>query len=78
MDYPKTDWALEQLVNELVQMHKDTAIDLADWPKALVIVKRYFRVETKLEFTYLKDKEKSKMGIHSKYENEKYKHRPNC
>lgn len=74
MDYDKTDYALEQLAKELVQMHKDTAIDLSDWPKALLIVRRYFRVQTKLEFTEISSK--SKVGY--KYENEKYKHRPNC
>jgi len=74
MEYPMTDYALESLAKELVEMHKGTFIDLAEWPKALVIVKRYYSVNTTLEFTKLVDKKSEK----SKFENQKYQHRPNC
>lgn len=72
--YDKTDYQLELLSKELVEMHREGAIDLAEWPKALTIVKRYFRVNTTLEFTKLVDKKLE----NSKFEDEKYQHRPNC
>jgi hypothetical protein len=60
-------------------MHRGTYINLDTWPKAMSIVRRFYRVETEMTFTQIPevnrylDKAKAKHGL-----NEKYKHRPNC
>jgi hypothetical protein len=40
----------ERLATELIQMHKDTAIDLGYWETALELVERFYRVKVTVEF----------------------------
>jgi len=68
---------LKAFADELVEMHRGTYIDLGTWPKAMSIVRRFYRVKTETTFTEIRGyeyKEKTKQhGL-----DEKYKHRPNC
>ena len=50
----------ERLATELIQMHKDTSIDLGYWETALELVERFYRVKVTVEFLGTKPLTESK------------------
>ena len=57
------DWDDKEMVafvDELIDMHRGTYIDLLTWPLALSIVKRYYDIEDELILFNKKEEEKSK------------------
>jgi hypothetical protein len=47
--YATNEELLEQIADDLVQMHYETGIDLAYWSTGLEIVRRFYNVEIQVE-----------------------------
>jgi hypothetical protein len=48
-NYFTNDELLEAIAKDLVEMHRETGIDLAYWDNGLAIVRRFYDVDIKLQ-----------------------------
>lgn len=49
LSFMSTERISKQLADDLVQMHKDTAIELETWETARMFVEKYYKVDTSVK-----------------------------